>query len=64
MRWQEPPALQAGIIGIVVHVRAKPELAIREKALGPEHPDVAKSLNNLARLLPEQRSIRESQIAL
>jgi Tetratricopeptide repeat len=23
-------------------------LAIREKALGPEHPDVAASLNNLA----------------
>lgn len=26
-------------------------LAIREKALGPEHPDVASSLNNLAVLL-------------
>jgi len=25
-------------------------LAIREKALGPEHPDVATSLNNLAML--------------
>ncbi len=26
----------------------KRSLAIREKALGPEHPDVAQSLNNLA----------------
>jgi len=30
-------------------------LAIREKALGPEHPDVATSLNNLAHLLAGQR---------
>jgi tetratricopeptide (TPR) repeat protein len=29
-------------------------LAIREKALGPEHPDVANSLNNLAALYVEQ----------
>jgi tetratricopeptide (TPR) repeat protein len=29
-------------------------LAIREKALGPEHPDTAKALNNLARLLQDQ----------
>ena len=29
-------------------------LAIREKALGPEHPDTAKSLNNLAVLLQAQ----------
>ena len=29
-------------------------LAIREKALGPEHPDTAASLNNLALLLLEQ----------
>ena len=29
-------------------------LAIREKALGPEHPDVAQSLNNLAGLLRAQ----------
>jgi len=29
-------------------------LAIREKALGPEHPDVATSLNNLASLLSDQ----------
>jgi tetratricopeptide (TPR) repeat protein len=29
-------------------------LAIREKALGPEHPDTATSLNNFARLLKEQ----------
>jgi tetratricopeptide (TPR) repeat protein len=35
-----------------LHRRA---LAIREKALGPEHPDVAKSLNDLAYLLAGQR---------
>jgi len=29
-------------------------LAIREKALGPDHPDVAKSLNNLAEVYREQ----------
>ena len=29
-------------------------LAIREKALGPEHPDTATSLNNLAALLQDQ----------
>ncbi|MDP6128682.1 MAG: tetratricopeptide repeat protein [Planctomycetota bacterium] len=31
-------------------------LAIREKALGPEHPDVAQSLNNLANFLWAQGS--------
>ena len=29
-------------------------LAIREKVLGPDHPDVASSLNNLAMLLANQ----------
>jgi Tetratricopeptide repeat len=29
-------------------------LAIREKALGPEHPDVAQTLNNLAELYRAQ----------
>ena len=29
-------------------------LAIREKALGPDHPDVAQSLNNRALLLEDQ----------
>ena len=28
----------------------KRSLAIREKVLGPDHPDVARSLNNLAEL--------------
>ena len=39
-------------------------LAIREKALGPEHPDVATSLNNLAGLYVEPRSIREGRAPL
>ena len=32
----------------------KRSLAIREKALGPDHPDVAQSLNNLAVLYRDQ----------
>ncbi|CAN0589164.1 unnamed protein product, partial [Laminaria digitata] len=32
----------------------KRSLAIKEKALGPEHPSVATSLNNLALLLKTQ----------
>ncbi|CAB1096625.1 unnamed protein product [Ectocarpus sp. CCAP 1310/34] len=37
-------------------------LAIREKALGPDHPDVAQSLNNWAGLLGKQvRAIRKFQ---
>ena len=32
----------------------KRSLAIREKALGPDHPDVATSLNNLAVLYQDQ----------
>jgi tetratricopeptide (TPR) repeat protein len=33
---------------------AQQALAIREKALGPDHPDVASSLNNLAELYRKQ----------
>jgi tetratricopeptide (TPR) repeat protein len=33
---------------------AQQALAIREKALGPDHPDVAKSLNSLALLYAKQ----------
>lgn len=32
-------------------------LGIREKTLGPEHPDVAESLNNLAGVLRSQASV-------
>jgi len=35
---------------------SKRALAIREKALGGEHPDVAQSLNNLAELALGQRN--------
>ncbi|CAM9588227.1 unnamed protein product, partial [Laminaria digitata] len=35
-------------------------LTIREKALGPEHPDVATSLNNLAGLLQTQDNYAEA----
>ena len=36
--------------------------AIREKVLGPEHPDVAQSLNNRAALLQAQvRAVRKIQ---
>ena len=36
-------------------------LAIREKALGPEHPDVATSLNNLAELYRTQGRYEEAE---
>ena len=39
-------------------------LAIREKALGPEHPDVATSLNNLAGLYRRPRPVRQGRAAL
>jgi len=35
-------------------------LAIREKALGPDHPDVATSLNNLAELYRLQGRFAET----
>ncbi len=38
----------------------KRSLAIREKALGPEHPDVAQSLNNLAELYRTQGKYAEA----
>ena len=39
-------------------------LAIREKALGPDHPDVATSLNNLARLYQPPGPVRAGRAAL
>jgi tetratricopeptide (TPR) repeat protein len=36
-------------------------LAIREKVLGPDHPDVAASLNNLATLLDKQGKYDEAE---
>ena len=43
---------------LAAYTRARPlyerALAIREKALGPEHPDTATSLNDLAQLLGDQ----------
>src|SRR5262245_24479661 len=40
---------------------AKRVLAIREKALGPEHPDVGASLNNLAELYRVQGRYAEAE---
>ncbi len=40
---------------------AKRLLAIREKALGPEHPDVGTSLNNLAELYRAQGPLRRGR---
>ncbi len=39
---------------------AKRSLAIKEKALGPEHPDVATSLNNLAVLYQAQGRYKDA----
>ena len=36
-------------------------LAIREKALGPEHPDTASNLNNLASILRRQGDYAAAQ---
>ena len=36
-------------------------LTIREKALGPDHPDVAQSLNNLAAIFIKQRKYAEAE---
>jgi tetratricopeptide (TPR) repeat protein len=35
-------------------------LALDEKVIGPDHPDIASSLNNLARILIEGRKFREA----
>ncbi len=43
-----------------LHKRA---LGIREKALGPEHPDVAVSLNNLGRAVRGPRPLRRGRTA-
>jgi tetratricopeptide (TPR) repeat protein len=40
----------------------KRALAIQEKALGPEHPNVATSLNNLARLNDEQGRYEQAEL--
>ena len=40
----------------------KHSLAIREKALGPEHPDVVTSLNNLAALYAALNDFRKSHV--
>ena len=39
----------------------KRALAIREKQLGPEHPDTAESLNNLAMLLADHGALAEAR---
>jgi tetratricopeptide (TPR) repeat protein len=39
----------------------KRSLAIREKALGPDHPDVAISLNNLAALYRKSGREKEAE---
>ena len=40
----------------------KRSLAIREKALGAEHPDVAQSLNNMGLLLKSKFALRVSRV--
>ena len=39
-------------------------LKIREKALGPDHPDTATALNNLAELYQFHGRLRQSRTAL
>jgi tetratricopeptide (TPR) repeat protein len=57
--WPKLLALAGGyFLGRAAYSEAAPllrdALAIREKTLGPEHPDTAESLNNLAHLLQAQ----------
>ena len=40
---------------------AKKALELAEKSLGPDHPDVATSLNNLAKLLRETNRAKEAE---
>ncbi len=50
------------VIGGLAPRRGGPRaLAISEKALGPEHPDVAQSLNNLAALYQTQGHYAEAE---
>ena len=53
------------LYGRAAYAEAQPlyarALAIREKALGPDHPDVAESLNNLAELYCSQGAYAEAQ---
>ena len=37
-------------------------LAILEKALGPDHPDVARGLNNFARILQSRVSVHRVKV--
>jgi tetratricopeptide (TPR) repeat protein len=39
----------------------KRALAVWEKALGPDHPDVATALNNLAQLYKDQGSYEDAE---
>ena len=39
----------------------KRALAIDEKSYGPEHPDVARDLNNLAQLLKDTNRLGEAE---
>ena len=52
--------LQAGRYAEAIPL-AQQVLAMREKALGPDHPDVAGSLNNLAELYNEQGRYAEAE---
>ena len=70
---KDQPEIQARLMdtmGVVylklgLYLRAQPlletALAIREKALGPDHPDVAKALNNLANLYNNQGNYAKAE---
>ena len=74
MGWSTPRSRQAMAWLAVIYqaqgryAEAEPfykrSLAIREKALGPEHPDVGTSLNNLAGLYQEPGPLRRGRAPL
>jgi tetratricopeptide (TPR) repeat protein len=56
-------------LGLNAYLQAKPEVAVRywrqnlaldERVIGPNHPDLALTLNSLARVMIEQRKFREA----
>ena len=68
IRRRDQPEQSGSLYPARQHAEAEPlykrSLAIREKALGPDHPDVANSLNNLAVALHRPRQIRRGGAAV
>ena len=66
--WPQPEQPRGAVPAQGQYAQAEPlykrALAIKEKALGPDHPDVATSLNNLAELYQAQGQYARGRAAL